>query len=42
VLYLLADIYLPDARLDQIVLMAVLTLLWLLINHEGWRWWRQY
>ena len=42
ILHLLADILLPDARLDQIVLMAVMTLLGLLINIEGWRWWRQF
>jgi hypothetical protein len=41
VLHLVADMYVPDGRLDQIVLMAVLTVLGLLINHEGWRWWRQ-
>jgi hypothetical protein len=41
ILHLLADIFVPDARLDQIVLMAVMTVLGLLINIEGWRWWRQ-
>ncbi|WP_255021392.1 hypothetical protein [Cyanobium sp. L1E-Cus] len=34
-LHLLADILVPDARLDQIVLMAVMTLLGLLINIES-------
>jgi hypothetical protein len=29
-------------RLDQIVLMAVMTLLGLLINIEVWHWWRQH
>ena len=42
ILHLLSDILVPDARLDQIVLMVVLTLLGLLINIEGWHWWRQY
>ncbi|MCP9778210.1 MULTISPECIES: hypothetical protein [unclassified Cyanobium] len=42
ILHLLADILVPDARLDQIVLMAVMTLLGLLINIEGWHWWRQH
>jgi len=42
ILHLLADILVPDARIDQIVLMAVMALLGLLINIEGWRWWRQY
>jgi hypothetical protein len=32
----------PDARLDQIVLMVVMTLLGLFINIESWHWWRQY
>jgi len=32
----------PDARLDQIVLMAVMTLLGLFINIESWHWWRQH
>ena len=39
--HLLADILVPDARLDQIVLMLALTVFGLLINVEGWRWWRQ-
>ncbi|MEX0588187.1 MAG: hypothetical protein WD136_02925 [Cyanobium sp.] len=39
--HLLADILIPDARLDQIVLMLALTAFGLLINVEGWRWWRQ-
>jgi hypothetical protein len=42
ILHLLADILVPDARLDQIVLMAAMTLLGLLINIEGWQWWRQH
>ena len=42
ILHLLSDILLPDARLDQILLMAVMTLLGLLINIESWRCWRQY
>ncbi|MFQ6538304.1 MULTISPECIES: hypothetical protein [Aphanothece] len=39
--HLLADILIPDARLDQIVLMVALTVFGVLINVEGWRWWRQ-
>lgn len=38
--HLLADILVPDARADQIVLMVALVLIGLLINLEGWRWWR--
>lgn len=39
--HLLADILVPDGRLDQIALMVVLVLVGLLINREGWLWWRQ-
>ena len=39
--HLVADILVPDARMDQIVLMLALTVFGLLINVEGWRWWRQ-
>jgi hypothetical protein len=39
--HLIADIVVPDARPDQIVLMLALTGFGLLINLEGWRWWRQ-
>lgn len=39
--HLIADILVPDARTDQIVLMGALTVLGLLINVEGWRWWRR-
>lgn len=39
--HLLADILVPDARMDQIVLMLALTVFGLLINVEGWRWWHQ-
>ncbi|MCT0226553.1 hypothetical protein [Synechococcus sp. CS-1328] len=39
--HLIADIVVPDSRLDQVVLMVVLVLLGLAINLEGWRWWRQ-
>lgn len=38
--HLAADILVPDSRLDQIVLMLALVLFGLLINVEGWRWWR--
>jgi hypothetical protein len=39
--HLVADILVPDARIDQIMLMGALTLFGALINVEGWRWWRQ-
>jgi hypothetical protein len=39
--HLIADILVPDARIDQIVLMVALTVFGLLINVEAWRWWRQ-
>jgi hypothetical protein len=39
--HLIADILVPDARLDQIVLMVALTVFGVLINVEAWRWWRQ-
>jgi hypothetical protein len=39
--HLIADITVPDARSDQIVLMGVLVLIGLLINLEAWRWWRE-
>jgi len=39
--HLLADILVPDSRSDQVALMAVLLLIGLLINREGWAWWRQ-
>jgi hypothetical protein len=39
--HLIADILVPDGRADQIALMAVMVGVGLLINLEGWRWWRQ-
>ncbi|MFN9989851.1 MAG: hypothetical protein ACK549_06355 [Cyanobacteriota bacterium] len=39
--HLLADILVPDSRSDQVALMVVLLAIGLLINVEGWRWWRQ-
>jgi hypothetical protein len=39
--HLIADIVVPDSRLDQVALMVVLLLIGLLINIEGWRWWRE-
>lgn len=39
--HLLADILVPDSRVDQVVLMVALVVFGLLINVEGWRWWRQ-
>jgi len=38
--HLIADILVPDSRADQIVLMVALVVFGLLINREGWRWWR--
>ncbi|TCD57452.1 hypothetical protein CWE16_04290 [Synechococcus sp. BS55D] len=40
VIHLVADIRLPDARRDQIVLMLALTLIGLLLNGATWVWWR--
>jgi hypothetical protein len=34
--HLIADILVPDARLDQIVLMVALVVFGLLINIEAW------
>jgi hypothetical protein len=39
--HLIADIVGPDSRGDQVFLMVVLLAIGLLINLEGWRWWRQ-
>lgn len=36
--HLVADILVPDRRIDQIVLMVALVLFGVLINLEGWRW----
>ncbi|MCP9934586.1 hypothetical protein KBZ08_11755 [Cyanobium sp. Candia 9D4] len=38
--HLAADILVPDARADQIVLMLAMVLIGLLINREAWFWWR--
>jgi hypothetical protein len=38
--HLLADLRIPDARSDQILLMLVLTLVGLLLNLETWQWWQ--
>jgi hypothetical protein len=38
--HLIADILVPDSRADQIVLMVALLVIGLLINREGWLWWR--
>jgi hypothetical protein len=38
--HLIADILVPDSRSDQVALMVVLLGIGLLINVEGWRWWR--
>jgi len=39
--HLIADILVPDSRSDQVALMGVLLAIGLLINREGWLWWRQ-
>ena len=39
--HLIADILVSDSRSDQVALMAVLLVIGLLINREGWAWWRQ-
>jgi hypothetical protein len=39
--HLIADVVVPDARIDQILLMAVMVIVGVLINREGWLWWRQ-
>lgn len=39
--HLIADIVVPDSRGDQVFLMVVLLGLGLLINWEGWLWWRR-
>ncbi|MCP9932154.1 hypothetical protein KBY82_15335 [Cyanobium sp. AMD-g] len=38
--HLAADILVPDARIDQVVLMLAMVVIGLLINREGWLWWR--
>jgi hypothetical protein len=40
VVHLTADIRIPDSRTDQVLLMAVLTLIGLLINQQAWVWWQ--
>jgi hypothetical protein len=40
VIHLVADIRIPDARGDQVILMAILTLIGLLINQQSWAWWQ--
>lgn len=40
VAHLLADIRIPDSRADQVLLMAVLTLIGVLINLQAWAWWQ--
>ncbi|MCP9883457.1 hypothetical protein KBY65_13430 [Cyanobium sp. Alchichica 3B3-8F6] len=38
VVHLTADIRIPGSRTDQVLLMAVLTLIGLLINQQAWAW----
>jgi len=38
--HLVADIRIPDSRIDQVLLMVVLTLVGLLLNRETWLWWQ--
>jgi hypothetical protein len=39
--HLIADILVPDSRLDQVLLMVAMVLIGVLINVEGWCWWRE-
>ncbi|MFM8525747.1 MAG: hypothetical protein ACKOCM_09025 [Cyanobacteriota bacterium] len=39
--HLAADILIPDRRIDQILLMAVISIIGLQIIRESGRWWRQ-
>ena len=39
--HLIADILVPDSRLDQVLLMVAMVVIGLLINVEAWRWWRE-
>jgi hypothetical protein len=39
--HLIADTLVPDSRLDQVLLMVAMVVIGLLINVEGWRWWRE-
>jgi hypothetical protein len=36
----IADIKIPDSRVDQVLLMGVLSAIGLGINLEAWRWWQ--
>jgi hypothetical protein len=38
-IHLIADIFIPDSRGDQVFLMALLLLIGLLINRQAWLWW---
>jgi hypothetical protein len=38
--YRIADIRIPDARGNQVLLMVVLTVIGLAINLEVWQWWQ--
>lgn len=38
--HLLADLRIPDARSDQVLLMLVLTLVGLMLNRDTWLWWQ--
>jgi hypothetical protein len=37
--HLTADIRIPDSRLDQVLLMFVLTIIGLLLSWQAWSWW---
>lgn len=39
--HLAADVLIPDRRIDQILLMAVISIIGLQIIRESGRWWRQ-
>lgn len=38
--HLVADIRIPDSRLDQVLLMVVLTVIGLLLSWQAWQWWQ--
>lgn len=38
--HLVADIQIPDSRLDQVLLMVVLTVIGLLLSWQAWQWWQ--
>jgi hypothetical protein len=39
-IHLVADIRIPDSRVDQVVLMTALSLLGFLLCWQAWQWWK--